>query len=463
MNTPLVSVVIPAYNQANYLGEAIQSVLDQTYDRFEIVVVDDDSPDQTREVVTVFDDPRIRYIKHEKNRGLPATRNTGIRATSGEIIALLDADDFFHPEKLQAHVAFLDALPEIGVTYNARFDLNHSAKTIRGLWRPPLFADLADFVLGFPFSPSDMVLRREWVFQAGLFDETLVNGGEDSDFPCRLALAGCKFASVDRALNYRRYHSGRIRKRLEHRAAEYIDVLNNTFADPRCPDEVRALREKAYASRYLEVAWYALAQGETILGRDCVRKIVQLEPAAVEGQPCALVKSLLTYSIVDESRDHGTLMQGIFNQLPEELTRLSEQHSWAVAHGYLLRGTQAVMWGRLDDGQHHFARASDLAAEIEESYLRMLVAQLLDYEKEFGTEATEEVVQALVPYLKSIGGQSSVRWLKGCYLINCGFRSYQRGERDKVPQTIIRAIANDPTYLTDRGAMAVLFRSLMNR
>src|SRR4051812_26242675 len=149
MNSPKVSVVIPAYKQAEYLGHTIQSVLAQTYPNFEVIVVNDASPDNTTEVVKQFDDPRLKYIIHEKNQMLPAARNTGMRAATGEIIALLDADDLFHPEKLETHVAYLAQHPEIGVTYNAHFDMDAQEKLLN-LWRPPTEVSLADFVLGFP-------------------------------------------------------------------------------------------------------------------------------------------------------------------------------------------------------------------------------------------------------------------------------------------------------------------------
>src|ERR1041385_3866377 len=100
MNSPKVSVIIPTYNHAEYLPEAIQSVLEQTYPDFELLIVNDGSTDHTGEVVQQFTDPRIHYLEQE-NRGATAARNTGICASSGELIALLDADDLWHPEKLQ--------------------------------------------------------------------------------------------------------------------------------------------------------------------------------------------------------------------------------------------------------------------------------------------------------------------------------------------------------------------------
>ncbi len=463
MSSPLVSVIIPAYNQAEFVGETIQSVLDQTYSNFEVIVVNDASPDHTSEVVKQYDDPRVKLVVHPENRGLPAARNTGMRASAGEIIALLDADDLFHPEKLQAHVDFLEKHPDVGVTYNARFELNHSARTIRELWRPPLVVGLADLVLGFPFSPSDTVLRREWAFDVGLFDESFVCGGEDTDLPCRLALAGCQFASVNRALNYRRYHSGRHKKNLPCRLDDVARSLKATFSDPRCPDEVLALRDTAIKHHLMVLVSVAFIKEETDLGQEYVRDLAQVAPSILQGQPCELVDFLLRESIADESIDHQVLLKRILAQLPPELAWLDSQYDWAVARGYLLKGTRAIMWGRPEDGRGHMEQAARLGAEIDEGFLQELTYQLLSYGTEFGHEVTQEVIQDLAPYLNKIRPGIGPGRLKGGYWVNRAFQSYQAGEYDRVPGQVVRAVASDPKYLTNRGVLTVLLRSMAGR
>ena len=165
MNIPKVSVVVPTYNGAEFLGEAIQSVLQQTYQDFEIIVVNDASPDATDEVIRQFDDPRLRYIKHEQNRGVANARKTGIMQSRGAFIAHLDQDDFFHPEKLQVHVDYLEQRPDVGFTYNSRFELYPASGAIREILRPSSELTLADFVLGFPLAPSVWVQRREWILR----------------------------------------------------------------------------------------------------------------------------------------------------------------------------------------------------------------------------------------------------------------------------------------------------------
>jgi len=115
---PIVSVIIPTYIRAHVLAKAIQSLLNQTYQDFEIIVVDDGSIDNTEEVVKSFNDPRIRYIRHKENCGGSAARNTGIRAAYGECIAFQDSDDEWLPEKLEKQMQVFENAPaEVGVVY----------------------------------------------------------------------------------------------------------------------------------------------------------------------------------------------------------------------------------------------------------------------------------------------------------------------------------------------------------
>ena len=463
MSAPIVSVVIPVYNQAQFLGEAIQSVFDQTYPHFEIIVVNDASQDNTSEVVGQFDDPRLRYLVHDENCGLPATRNTGMRVSSGDIIALLDSDDIYHPEKLRSHVDFLARHPEIGVSYNGRFELNYSAKTIRELVRPPLSVTLADLVLGYAFTPSDTVIRRECAFRVNLFDETCVNGGEDLDLPARMALAGCKFAGVDRALNYRRHHSGRKRKNLAARLDEVLQVLERTFSDPFCPEDVVALRDIAFSNNFLVYAVYALTSGEVIMGQTYIQEAVRLNSSLLSGHPSGLVRSFVMASIADDKVDHEQYLRRVFACLPLTMAISAKQTEWAIAHGFLQRGVRAIMWNRPEQGRAYFAEAADRGAEIDETFLRQLAYQLGDYEHEFGFEATEAVLGKLTPFLKQIGGPVAIRQLNGQYSIKRAFQSYRYGRYAEVPGAVLKAWANDPKHITNRGALAILMRSTGSR
>lgn len=104
----LVSIIMPSYNTAPYIRETIQSVLDQTYQNWELIIVDDCSTDNTDDVVASIKDERIRYLKNEKNSGAAVSRNRALREAKGRWIAFLDSDDLWMPEKLEKQIAFME-------------------------------------------------------------------------------------------------------------------------------------------------------------------------------------------------------------------------------------------------------------------------------------------------------------------------------------------------------------------
>ncbi|HUL01149.1 MAG TPA: glycosyltransferase family A protein [Nitrospirota bacterium] len=108
---PLVSVLLPVYNGATYLAEAIDSILNQTWQDFELIILNDGSKDKSADIILGYDDPRIRYFEHE-NRGLAATLNRGIGLADGKYIARQDHDDISKPERFAKQVEYLDAYPE---------------------------------------------------------------------------------------------------------------------------------------------------------------------------------------------------------------------------------------------------------------------------------------------------------------------------------------------------------------
>ena len=217
------------------------------------------------------------------------------------------------------------------------------------------------------------MICREWAFQVDLFDESYVCGGEDLDFPCRLALAGCQFASVNRALNFRRYHSGRKKKRLSCRVDDYTRALENTFNDQRCPDDILSLQNIALANHYLEVADYALIQDEINLGQEIIQEVIRLDPSWLSGSPTRLLEHFLSFTIKDDSRNHKELLKTIIQNLPSEAQGISKEYDWAVARGYLRKGVRAIIWDRYEEGQEFFCQAKKHGACIDEPFILSLI------------------------------------------------------------------------------------------
>ena len=114
--SPLVSIIMPAYNASAFIAEAIRSVLDQTYSNWELIIVDDGSTDETPLVVRSFVDKRVKYIRKER-QGQSAARNTAMQRASGVYLSFLDADDLFLPRKLELQIKYLERQRSCGVCY----------------------------------------------------------------------------------------------------------------------------------------------------------------------------------------------------------------------------------------------------------------------------------------------------------------------------------------------------------
>ncbi len=174
--SPTVSVIIPTYNRAHLIGRAIQSVLNQTYQDFEIIVVDDGSTDNTEEVMKRFNDERIKYIKHEQNKGEAAARNTGIKIARGEYIAFQDSDDEWLPEKLEKQIkVFENASSKVGVVYTGFWRIKNGKKTyIPSSKITPKEGDIHNILLEGNFIGGPVTLIKKECFErAGMFDEEL--------------------------------------------------------------------------------------------------------------------------------------------------------------------------------------------------------------------------------------------------------------------------------------------------
>jgi glycosyltransferase involved in cell wall biosynthesis len=186
MTSPVVSVVIPTYNYGRFVTAAVDSVLAQTRPADEIIVIDDGSTDDTRDRLAGCRD-RITYV-YQANQGLPAARNTGIRAARGDLIAFLDSDDLWHPRKLEAQLAVLAGTPALGLV------AADSVADFRGEWPavgdpaalPTRPVTLRDILVRSRFGPSSVLARRACFDAVGLFDPDL-RSAEDRDMWLRIA------------------------------------------------------------------------------------------------------------------------------------------------------------------------------------------------------------------------------------------------------------------------------------
>jgi glycosyltransferase involved in cell wall biosynthesis len=237
-----VSVVIPTYNYGHCVAEAIESALGQTYPTVEVIVVDDGSTDDTAARVAAFGQ-RIRSIR-QTNQGLSAARNTGIIAARGAVIALLDADDAFHPRKLELQMGYLAAHPDTGLLGTAAFSAPDRA------WPPLPIAPLdaqpiiqGEFVIKSRFAPSSAVIPKRCFDVVGLFDTSL-RSVEDRDMWIRLA-ARFPAAVLPAALTWYRLQPGSMSTNAARMEQFERVVLEKAFASIELRGR-RVLRRKAF-------------------------------------------------------------------------------------------------------------------------------------------------------------------------------------------------------------------------
>jgi len=453
-----VSIIIPTYNMANFLGETVKDVLNQTYQNFEIIVINDASTDHTDQVMGQFDDQRIKYIVHSENRYAAAARNTGVRASEGEYIAFIDADDKVHPEKLATQIAFLEQNTEIGLAYCSRIEIDQNGNPL-ALVPAPSTVSLKDLVLGYPYAPSEIVMRREWVHKVGLFDESFRFHGEDPDFHMRLALQGCKMAGVKRVLNYRRLRAERVMKNLEKVAEGEIRAFENTFANPHCPNEVLELRKKSLAMVHRIFSFIAFSQNDTSLGQELLRKAFELDVTFFEGDKTNFIE-FIARSGVRSGGDHEAILRTVIRQFPPEFDWSSYYTDLAVGHGYLLRWMRDCLWDRVDSGVQNFEKVHAMNLAPDERFYNLMVTHLLNHESEFGSDATLKVYDLFVSHLEKAGNTTGANKFKGIYMVNRSFRDYRTGEYGKAIPGALEAIRSNPVFMINRGVLAMLIRSI---
>ena len=205
---PLVSIIIPAYNVEEWVAEAVDSALAQTYPRVEVVVVNDGSTDGTAEIIARYGDRIV--VVDQQNRGLGAARNSGLRASHGELIGLLDADDIWLPERLDAVVPLLLARPEIGMVTSNSYVMEGRTPTLKQCYgdrrRHPFPAreeDQLDEIAHRNFLFVSVVFRRDLVDRFGGFNGTM-RRSEDYELWTRFLVNGARAAYVPAPLGYYR-------------------------------------------------------------------------------------------------------------------------------------------------------------------------------------------------------------------------------------------------------------------
>jgi glycosyltransferase involved in cell wall biosynthesis len=297
VNVPVVSIIIPTHNHAALIGEALNSVFAQTYRDYEIIVVDDDSTDDTASVLQpLIKKGLIRYI-HQQKQGVSAARNRGITEAHGQYIAFLDSDDLFEPEKLEVQVKYLQDHSEIGLVHSGFTKFDNSGRDLG-------YRDLSWFSGNiYPqmllywttlMAVDAVIIPKKVLDDVGYFNTTLTMG-EDLDLYRRIARKYL-FGYINRSLARIRVHAGNTSGDKLKATRGLSMYLEQAFEDD--PGLSPQFRRRAYSKMYSTMAYNLLSEnGREALqaARVNARSAIACDPMNLHGYT-ALASTLLGHS-----------------------------------------------------------------------------------------------------------------------------------------------------------------------
>ncbi len=287
---PLVSVILPVYNGADFVGKTIESILGQTYQNMEIIIVDDASTDHSLEVVRSYQDPRIKVIACEKNRNVVYSGNIGFKAAKGKYVALIGHDDLWRQDKLEKQIAFLEEHPSYSVCFTCMDVIDEGLRICKGSFLYQIFSRTDRsakawirklFMEGNYFCAPSACIRKEMLDKAGYYRFALLQL-QDYDLWLRLFLEGEVYIYPERLTYYRQFMDKRnlsamsdeVRIRGVHEKQyfcsryikelskdRFVDIFSGDMLDADACGEKEVLCEKAlllwrkgFYSGYYEIA-----------------------------------------------------------------------------------------------------------------------------------------------------------------------------------------------------------------
>ena len=237
---PFISIVIPTYNHARFLFKALQSVMNQTYQNWEAIVIDNNSKDETNRVISEFRDPRIKFFKIVNNGVIAKSRNLGIRSAQGEWIAFLDSDDWWTSDKLQICLSQIDE--NVDLLYHDLIIEHEKSKFIFNRKKyqgyklnKPILNDLliGGITFGNAIGNSSVIVRRNILNKIGRISENKnLVGSEDYNTWLRIAQITNKFKYLKKKLGYNLIHDGSVSKKdmsisQREAVADFMNLLSN--------------------------------------------------------------------------------------------------------------------------------------------------------------------------------------------------------------------------------------------
>ncbi len=462
----LISVVIPSYNTGHLVSDAITSVLRQSHRRVEVIVIDDGSTDNTRQVVAALadQDPRVNYL-YQENKGLGGARNTGIYRARGEYLAFLDADDLFLPGKLQKQAEVLDADPELGLVAGGHrvVDIDTGlALGERQPWQERPNLELDTWLVACPIVPGAVLMRSKWARRVNGFQILNPPGAEDRDMWLRLSYEGCRMAWTPEIVCAYRMHDGQMTRNGKQQSDSTLLALDTFFSQPNLRPEAQAARDRSYADAYMAGAFRQYGSHQFNEARVTLKRALERLPHLMEsldGELPPLAYTIVAWAMDPVNGDPATFTEAVLDNLPNTasgLTRYREE----------LIGT-AVAWAALDAlgvnnaalARRHLATAVERVPTLSMNY-EALLNPMVDFVQALPVSAQVrraqqffEVLPLEVPVLQTDQNKAVAR----LYLAQA-FKANAAGAHAEAYATIKNGLKLDRSWLNNRGVLSILWK-----
>lgn len=453
---PLVSVVIPTYNRAELLRQAVDSVLGQTYRPIELIVVDDGSTDRTPALLEQYAG-RLRVLR-QHNQGGTAARNAGARAATGEFITFLDHDDVMLPEKIERQVGFLMANARFSVVHCRWYFVDPKGKRLTRIGMLPEGDVFRALILGCFIWSGGPLMRRECLTRLGLFDEAIWSS--DWDMWVRLARV-YRFGCVQVPLGEYRILPDSTMADVARTEDNDSALFDKVFADPDLPPSFAATRPQALANWrfWLSRRYYALGRWD-----DAKRNwtmAATLWPELTRDADAAL-PVLCNEALDVRVADALAYITGVFDHLPGLASHLAPHRDEALARVRIGLALRSFGEGDVQAANDHLRRAMRLhpplstasdafAAMAFDWAMRLPVDPIAFMADVYGSLPSD--VAALLPSKKRALSDAT---------IGQAFEDYHAGRRAEARARILSVVRSRPGVMRNRGVVAVLLRSLLS-
>jgi len=339
----LVSIIIPVYNQAEYLGIAIESALKQTHRDLEVLVVNDGSTDHTAEVAKDYSDPRVSYI-YQENRGLAAARNTGIINSRGTFLSFLDGDDEFLADNLYVLLNAMEGCLDVGLAAGQVIPIDANGIRNKKIFDAGLHERPEHLLLKNPFQVGGILVRRSWQERVGLFDENL-RSCEDWDMWLRLAEAGCQMVWVDKPVSLYRFHKVQMTRDGHQMTEANFAVLDKIFNNPDLGEPWKQLYNQAYCQAHLRAAANTYLLRDFVSAKKHLMKATSYSPELLNERTRCINDSFMAWTELPKVQDPISFLNDIYTNLPDVLQGIRRQADIDISNAALRIAFEAYACG----------------------------------------------------------------------------------------------------------------------